>query len=482
VLTQQGASQPTPTPSRAPDPDLDPRLAGRPPRRGPSGLSTGWPFSVLVLGYPLWWALGVQEFMLPALAVPMIVYLARCRPVRLPRGFWLWMLFLGWMGLGVLVLQVNAPGALPAASSGRIVTLAFRLDWYLSATVAMLYLGNVPREHLPDRRVMRWMAALFVTVSAGGLLGVLAPNFEFRSLMELVLPQSLATNGFIYPMIHPAAAQLQEVLGYVEGRPKAPLAYANSWGATYGLTLPFFIATWFGREASWRRLVAPFILVASLAPVVLSLNRGLWLAVGVMAAFLAVRLAVARKPLALVGILGLTMVLLGAIVASPLGGYVQQRIANPHSNEGRANLTGLTLSSAWHGSPIIGFGSTRNVAGNFNSIAGGATDACAKCQPPAMGTQGHLWFLVFTVGYVGAAFFLSFFLVQLLRGLRNSTALGLVCTSVLVMYFVMMLVYDVLGLPLLVLMTAIALLWRARQDLALSSAPAVHRPTSGASA
>ena len=134
-------------------------LAEAPPRESLSRprrtWPEGWPLTLLVVGYPLWWALGVQESMLPALAVPMAASLLRRGSVRLPRGFWLWVLFLVWMAIGVLVLGVHAPGAVDDSSGGRVMTWAFRLVWYVSATVAMLYVGNASRSELSDQRVMR---------------------------------------------------------------------------------------------------------------------------------------------------------------------------------------------------------------------------------------------------------------------------------------------------------------------------------------
>ncbi len=39
-------------------------------------------------------------------------------------------------------------------------------------------------------------------------------------------------------------------------------------------------------------------------------------------------------------------------------------------------------------SPLVGLGSTRDVQGNFNTIAGGATEM-PPMHPPALGTQGQ---------------------------------------------------------------------------------------------
>ena len=69
--------------------------------------------------------------------------------------------------------------------------------------------------------------------------------------------------------------------------------------------------------------------------------------------------------------LGLT---LAAVVfsSSDLSETVTQRLENPHSNDRRGELLALTTRSTAEGSPLVGFGSTRDVQGSFSSIAGGS--------------------------------------------------------------------------------------------------------------
>ena len=138
--------------------------------------------------------------------------------------------------------------------------------------------------------------------------------------------------------------------------------------------------------------------------------------------------------------------LAGAIVgvaASPLGEMLQERIDNPHSNDRRSQLVVETVQSTTAGSPVVGFGSTRDVQGSFASIAGGDTPDCPACAVPPLGTQGHLWMLVFSQGLVGAALFLSFVLVSARRAWACRTENQVLCTFVLLFFvnFVLTLVY-----------------------------------------
>jgi hypothetical protein len=447
-----------------------PGLEDAHPRQGASAvrqrrwLRAGWPLSALFLGYPLWWLLGVEEILTIALAVPMALALYRQRRVEVPPGFLLWVLFLVSVTVGVLVLQVDAPGAIAGDSNARYLTWAYRLMWYLACTVVLLYIGNTRRE-ISATRICRLVAWMFVVVTAGGLLGILVPGLDFPSLLETMLPNSIVNQPFIYNLIHPTVAEIQMQLGRPSPRPSAPFTYANIWGLNFAVTLPFFVRAWLGRDAAWRRFLAPLVLVAAAVPVIYSLNRGLWLALIAMALFTAIRSALTGRPTMLISVVAGAVVLAAVVYLSPLGSIVQQRLTSErNSNEGRTNLSSLAVQGVAEKSPIAGFGTTRNVQGNFNTIAGGATALCPRCDPPALGTQGQLWLIVYSQGFVGAALYIAFFLSLFLRNVRSRTPSADVGIGVLLASFVTLPVYNSLGFALFQIMIAAALLWRENSD------------------
>ena len=74
-----------------------PRATGERPHahhRRPRRLPTAWPLAALLLGYPVWWALGIAPLVWSILAIPMVVQLLRRRPIKVPPMFWVWGLFL----------------------------------------------------------------------------------------------------------------------------------------------------------------------------------------------------------------------------------------------------------------------------------------------------------------------------------------------------------------------------------------------------
>ena len=419
-----------------------------------------WPLAALVIGLPLWWVLGLVELAPIALAVPMAVQLLRHRTIHLPGGFGWWLLFLGWVLLGAAVLWVDAPGGVPGGGSGRLMVFGFRLAWYVTCTIVLLWVANLDRIAVPDHTVHVLVAGLFVIATAGGVLGVIAPELEFRSAIEWVLPGSIRGNAFVASLVHPETADVQEVLGDPSARPKAPFPYTNTWGSCIALTLVFLVA------AAWRfrrlRLAALAVIGVSAVPIAFSLNRGLWMAIALSAAGALMLLVLRRSPAQ--AAIALVLAALAAVViwVSPLGDLAEQRVDHQHSNNRRGELLTQTVSSVSQGSPLVGFGSTRDVQGSFESIAGGATPDCPACGVPPLGTQGHLWLVLFSQGWLGLAFFLIFVVLALIRSARCRTTNETICTFVVGIFLFQLAIYDTLGLPLLITMIAIGLVARER--------------------
>lgn len=441
-------------------PESAPLPANLAPKRAPL-LKPGWPIAAIYLAFPLWWVLGFRSFSFLFAAVAMAIWLLRRPRVSAPRGFGLWLLFLATVVASAGVLFAAAPLSVPGG--GHLLTYSYRLAWYLTLTITLLYIGNLPEEQVSTTKITRWLSVMFVVTVCGGWLGMITPTFQFESLLERLLPAGLAGNTFIRSITHPVAAQIQDVLGFVEARPAAPFSHTNDWGANLGLLLPFFVFAWWSKDAGWRRYAAPFVLLAALVPVVYSLNRGLWLGLTAMALVVALKMAAANHfwGLGLI-VVGLGLVIL-AVVATPLGTVVQQRFDHGHSNDARSSLATLTVESMAEGSPVIGFGSTRNVPGNFNSIAGGATDECRRCSPPAMGTQGHAWLVIFSQGIAGFVLFTGFLAYRFFVSWRNPAPIAVAGVCMLVFLGVTVWFYDLLEAPLFTVMVGLGLMWRAER-------------------
>ncbi|MFD0470100.1 hypothetical protein ACFQ0B_18540 [Nonomuraea thailandensis] len=179
-----------------------------------------WPIAALLVGYPAWWALGFGGLSVIVLAVPMAVLLLRRRPIRVPRGFGLWVLLLAGYLVSGLMLGESPPGTYGELGAGRLIGYGMRLALYCSVLITVLYLGNLTERELPQLRLVRMLGVLFVSTVAGGLLGVFLPGFAYTSPVELLLPDWISGNSFVQNLIHPTAAQTQKVLGFASPGPR----------------------------------------------------------------------------------------------------------------------------------------------------------------------------------------------------------------------------------------------------------------------
>lgn len=422
----------------------------------------GWPLVVIFIGFPLWWLLGLGMLIFLIMSVPMALHLYKRRSTILtPRGFGAWLLFLVWVVLGVGVLWANAPDAVPGGGLGRFLPFFWRLAWYLACTIALLYVANLSDDELPADRVGRLLGYMFIVTTAGGLLGTFAPHLQLTSPLEIVLGTH---NTFLLDAIHPKTAEVATILGYEQSRPMAPFAYANTWGAAYAFFLPFFVITWIVRADRRRRICGIVVLVASLWPVVYSLDRGLWIALGIAGCFAGLKVVARGGGRALrLALAGMAVGMLVFFV-SPLPDMIQTRLEHPHSNNRRSLLAEQSVRSGVTGSPIVGFGTTRNVQGNLTSIAGGDRPGCKACGAPPLGTQGHLWLLIFANGLVGTVAFCAFFVVRFARHWRERSAYAVAGCCVLLAFGLFLFIYDLVEVPLYTVMIAVALMWRARRE------------------
>jgi len=425
--------------------------------------SPAWPVSSLLVGYPIWWALGIADFMWLILAVPMIARMVAwrtrgSRPIRVPPGFGLWLLFLVIMVAGIATITLVAPGTVPSMVSRRVLSYGNRTAGYLGITVLLLYAGNLTERELP-RRALVWMLGLVAIFTViGGVAGMILPHLQFSSPFLLLLPKSVQANAFVQASTHPALTQVQNVLGTPGGRPKAPYDYTNTWSDCLTILLPFLLVwAWLGGRR--RRLFALAVTVIAMGPLLYSLNRGAWIGVLLAVAYLAVRLA-ARGKVALLGGLIAGLALAALLVAfTPLNSVVSGRIQNGKSNDLRSHLDGLAIADGL-ASPIVGFGDTRQEQGSPSSIAVGPSVKCPTCGQLAVGSTGQLWLLLVTDGIAGAAFYLAFFGYGIWRYWRDPSPYGLAGVLVLLLSFWYMLSYDATGAPLGFTVLAYALLWK----------------------
>ncbi|WP_344970017.1 hypothetical protein [Streptosporangium fragile] len=414
-----------------------------------------WPIAALLVGYPLWWVLGFGGLSVVAVAPVMALVLWRRRPIRAPRGFGLWLLLLAGYLVSGFMLGEMPPDTYGEFGAGRLIGYLMRLSLYVSLLIMVLYLGNLAERELPQLTLVRMLGTLFLTTVAGGLLGVLAPHAEFTSPVESILPGWISGNSFVHNLIHPTAAQTQWVLGHPSPRPEAPFEWANAWGSNVSVLLVWFVVGWWAHGGPRRRLAVVPLLALAAVPIVYSLNRGLWIGLGVAVAYLLLRLGGRARVAACAAVTAGAL----AFFLSPLQAMVAQRLENPHSNDIRAFTVSETIAAA-STSPLIGYGNTRSARGNHRTVTTGKTDWCPTCGHPPLGGDGHLWHLMITQGFTGAALYSAFFAGAARRHWRDRSPIGMAGVLVMILTLLYMFVYDGLVTPLSLYLISFALLWR----------------------
>lgn len=394
-----------------------------------------WPLYALFVGFPVWWLLGVGSFVVVLLAAPMALLLAMRGQVRLPGYLWPWLVFLAFM----LASAIQVDSAL------RMVGFALRAGNYLGATVIFVYLYNTSPERLPARRVVQALMAYWSFIVVGGYLGMLVPYGSITTPMSKILPHSVLANEYVNSLVHPPFAEVQQPYGAVTAfvRPSAPFSYTNGWGCAYALLLPVVLLAIQQSGRGWLRRVLVSVLAASVLPAFATLNRGMFLAVAVALAYVAVRLALRGQVRVLATVVGVT--LLGIVLAGALG--VQNQVADRTSTSG-SNVTRLAIYReafvrTTH-SPVLGYGAPRPSTQIGVSV----------------GTQGQVWGVMFSFGFFALAAFLGWFwyVAWRSRAGRDPSSLWLHVTLVVASFTVFYYGYD--GMQLTVVMVVAALLAR----------------------
>lgn len=404
-------------------------------------LPVTWPLVVLFVGFPVWWLLGLSSFIWPIVVVPMAVAMVWRGQSRAPVAMILWLAFLSWVLLSGLQLH----------SATKILTFSYRYSLYAGAAVLFLYVYNMPRTGRLDTKVLRILTVFWMVVVAGGYTGILLRGYTFTPPFGHLLPAGLRAKPFMKELVQPVFAEVTSFLGYPVARPAAPFAYANVWGGNIAALTPVAFAAIAAAGRGLRRRIVIAVLVASVVPMVLSLNRGMFLSLAVGIIYMTVRLAMRGRLGALASLLALTALMVVIAAVTPLGHLV---LASFSSTHGHSNATRLSLyqqaGAGANASPLFGYGAPQPVVNQTGQVAGS----------PAIGTQGQLWMILYSDGYPATVFFVSFFFAVLWQTRRARGTAGLWLHTVPLVALAQIVVYGWLPAELQVVMVASALAYR----------------------
>ncbi|MCC3266588.1 O-antigen ligase family protein [Arthrobacter gengyunqii] len=399
-----------------------------------------WPMMLLLVGFPVWWALGAAPFAPLLLAGIMTALMLTRGRIMLVPGVLPWFAFLLWVGVAAINLD----------SATSAIAYLQRAGNLLAVGVFMVYVINA-RKTLPARRIILGLLAVWVTLITLGTAAIFFPDVRLTTPVGTLLPNFLTSNPLVYDLVFPPLAEVQQPWGSPEpfNRPAAPFPYANSWGVMFALLTPVvFAAVCLVRH---RMVKAVLILgaVLSLWPALETSNRGMFVGLAAAVLYVLARLFFQgrlKSVAAGVLVLGIGTAVL---VASGAVQVILDRQLYSDSTGGRLNLYQRTWKATLE-QPLLGH----------------ATPQMEETVGVSMGTQGYVWMLMFSYGLVGLGLFLYFLVAAAARTWRVASTANLWLHSVPVAALAIIPFYglDVMQLTSVVLVLALLLRRRYLPD------------------
>ncbi|MCQ1951064.1 O-antigen ligase family protein [Arthrobacter sp. zg-Y859] len=395
-----------------------------------------WPLMLLLVGFPLWWALGAAAFMPLILAgVMAVLMLARGGTVLVP-GILPWAAFLVWV----------AAAGINLLSGASLLAYGQRSGILLAVGIFLLYVINA-RDSLPVRKVVYGLLAMWLAIVLLGITAIYFPDYRLTTPVGLILPDALLENPLVRNLVLPPLAEVQHPGGAPEAfnRPAAPFPYANSWGVMFAVLTPVACAA----VALVRSPLAKALLVLGMAvsfwPALATSNRGMLVGLGAAVVYVVIRLAFrGRLAAAALGLAGMLLAG-GTIVATGSLQEILDRQLYSDSTSGRLSLYRQTWQATLE-QPLLGYG----------------TPQLEETIGVSLGTQGYLWMLMFSYGLVGLGLFLYFLAGAVLRTWHTPSTVGLWLHSVPVAALVMVPFYGFDVMQLTAVFVVLALLLRGR--------------------
>lgn len=391
---------------------------------------------VLLAGFPVWWVLGAAPFAPMVVAVLMATLMVLRRRLDLVPGILPWFAFLLWAAAAVVSLT----------SVMGVVGFAQRYGNLLAVGIFMLYYINA-RETLSPRKIIAGTLCLWATVVVLGLIATQVPELRLSTPVGAILPKALTSNPLVHDLVFPRMAEIQQPWGAPEPyeRPAAPFPYSNSWGVAFVVMTPVAIAALGIFRARWARAAILLLLASSLVPALATGNRGMLIGLAVAIAYVLLRMG-ARGHLLRVAALGVGAgTALFALVATGALEQILGRQEYSDSTGGRLMLYTETLAATLK-SPLLGYGAPR----------------LEESIGVSLGTQGYVWMLMFSYGFVGLGLFLIFLIGGIIRTWQASGNTGLWLHSVPVAAAVIAAFYSFDVMQLTVVALTLAVLLRAR--------------------
>lgn len=402
-----------------------------------------WPVLVALWGFPLFWALGVTVISGVVLTLVMLSYLAHSAAARFVPGVYAFTAFVIW----------TIPCVLMIDSGARMLGYLYRFSILMFVGTAFVY-TIAAGSRLSRRKIINGLTFVWLFTVAGGIAGLLSPSTRLSTPVGMLLPASLTSNQYVHDLFFPPLAEVQSPWGSPTDfvRPSAPFPYANSWGVAIVLLTPVAVACFLQTRSLVVRVVLIIGLAAMLAPALGTSNRGMFAGLVLAAVYVVVRMVLRDRAAPVISIAALGILGAVILVSNGLLTQIQSRQEYGDSATTRFSVYSETLHRTLQ-SPLLGWGAPRP----------------SPEVGVSAGTQGYVWMLMFSFGFVGLFLFLAFLWGTTLRTRRAPGDIDLILHSVLVVASVIIIVYGLDIMQMLTIMLVAAVLLRRRYGLDTSS-------------
>ncbi|MET0933505.1 MAG: O-antigen ligase domain-containing protein [Mycetocola sp.] len=348
-----------------------------------------WPVLILLWGMAVWWAIGLLPFYMAIMSLVMIAFLLQRGRVEIVPGVFPYVAFVVWM----------LPCALMLDSFARLLGYGVRFAQFAAIAVILVYVVNA-RRLLTPARILAGLSAVWAFVIVGGYLGMIWPAGELTFTVGRLLPESVLANEYVSDLMFPKFAEIQNPWGAAEPflRPSAPFAYTNGWGAAIAILTPIAVANAIALRTAKATIWLIIGIALSIPPSIATTNRGLFVGLAIVVAYVLLRLLFQGKWLPLFWLAFLGFALAVVLILSGLLEGIIARQETVNTTEGRSGLYEETFERTLQ-SPLFGYGAPRP---SFTSEI-------------SAGTQGMVWNVMFSFGFVGLGLFVLFLVGGLIR-------------------------------------------------------------------
>ncbi|MFF5181155.1 O-antigen ligase family protein [Micromonospora sp. NPDC000316] len=358
-----------------------------------------WPLLIIFGLVPLWWLAGAFYLIWPLFGAVLLALLIVRGRVPLPPATGIWLLF--------LTLVLLSATQLPSPVS--LLPFGLRLGHYITALVVAVYVYVYARERADVAGALVPICAFWFGLVALGWLGVLAPRFALITPVEMLLPGGIGGHPYMQDLVHINATEYSEAALNPIYRPTAPFPYTNNYGSAYAMTLPCVVAYTMLCRRGLLRLALLISMPLSLAPAFLTLNRVMFVSLGVGLAVLGVRAALRGNVRVGASVVGVLVIAGLASLVIPVAELINNRVESSDTNTDRFSLYAEVIRRIGD-SPWLGYGAPVTV------------DTVTAEVP--VGTQGQIWMVLFSHGIPALVCFLAWFVIVTLKTARARSAPG----------------------------------------------------------